>query len=208
MQLRDLSIENRRYALNIKADMTDDNRLEVLKTNDYNATIKGIHALLVSEPNFFLVNEDFLNTALEVSTIYNDAFAKDKLNELKELSDTEIEERARSYIESEYLKREFVFTYLDYLDLLELDDLLLRETNYHYLLGNPYILYSISYLKKEFSDYYSINRKADNYLLTILNILEKRDYYDTEPAFSINSVLELFPNREKEKIITFAKKIQ
>ena len=207
MQLRDLSIENRRYALSIKADMTDDNRLEVLKTNDYNATIKGIHALLVSEPNFFLVNEDFLNTALEVSTIYNDRYARDRLNELKELSDTEIEKRARSYIESEYLKRKFVFTYLDYLELLELDDLLLRETNYHYLLGNPYILHSISYLKKEFSDYYSINRKADNYLLTILNILEKRDYYDTEPVVSINSILELFPNREEEKIITFAKKI-
>lgn len=208
MQLKDLSIENRRYALNIKADMTDDNRLEVLKTNDYKSTIKGIHALLVSEPNFFLVNEDFLNTALEVSTIYNDAFAKDKLNELKELSSTEIEERARSYIESEYLKREFIFTYLDYLELLELDDLLLRETNYHYLLGNPYILHSIRYLKKEFSDYYSTNRKADNYLLTILNILEKRDYYDTKATRSINSVLELFPNREEEKIITFAKKIQ
>ena len=207
MQLRDLSIENRCYALNIKADMTDDNRLEVLKTNDYNATIKGIHALLVSEPNFFFVNEDFLNTALEVSTIYNDRYAKDRLSKLKELDVSEVEKRASSYIESEYLKREFVFTYLDYLDLLELDDLLLRETNYHYLLGNPYILYSISYLKKEFSDYYSINRKADNYLLTILNILEKRNYYDTEPAFSINSVLELFPNREEEKIITFAKKI-
>ena len=207
MQLRDLSIENRRYALNIKADMTDDNRLEVLKTNDYNATIKGIHALLISEPNFFLVNEDFLNTALEVSTIYNDRYAKDRLSKLKELDVSEVEKRASSYIESEYLKREFVFTYLDYLDLLELDDLLLRETNYHYLLGNPYILHSISYLKKEFSDYYSINRKADNYLLTILNILEKRGYYDTEPAFSINSVLELFPNREEEKIITFAKKI-
>ena len=207
MQLRDLSIENRRYALNIKADMTDDNRLEVLKTNDYNATIKGIHALLVSEPNFFLVNEDFLNTTLEVSTIYNDRYARDRLSKLKELSDTEIEKRARSYIESEYLKRKFVFTYLDYLELLELDDLLLRETNYHYLLGNPYILHSISYLKKEFSDYYSINRKADNYLLTILNILEKRNYYDTEAVVSINSILELFPNREEEKIITFAKKI-
>ena len=207
MQLKDLSIENRRYALNIKADMTDDNRLEVLKTNDYKSTIKGIHALLVSEPNFFLVNEDFLNTALEVSTIYNDRYAKDRLNELKELDVSEVEKRARSYIESEYLKREFIFTYLDYLELLELDDLLLRETNYHYLLGNPYILHSIRYLKKEFSDYYSTNRKADNYLLTILNILEKRDYYDTKATRSINSVLELFPNREEEKIITFAKKI-
>ena len=208
MQLRDLSIENRRYALNIKADMTDDERLDVLKTNDYNSTMKGIHALLVSEPSFFLVNEDFLDTALEVSTIYNDRYAKDRLSKLKELDEREMEKRARAYIESEYLKRDFIFTYEDYLELLELDDLLLRETNYHYLLGNPYILHSISYIKKEFSDYYSVNRKADNYLLTILNILEKRNYYDTEAVVAINSILELFPDREDEKIITFAKKIQ
>ncbi len=207
MQLRDLSIENRRYALNIKADMTDDERLDVLKTNDYNSTMKGIHALLVSEPSFFLVNEDFLDTALEVSTIYNDRYAKDRLSKLKELEQSEMEKRARAYIESEYLKRDFLFTYEDYLELLELDDLLLRETNYNYLLGNPYIIYSISYIKKEFSDYYSVNRKADNYLLTILNILEKRNYYDTEAVVAINSILELFPDREDEKIITFAKKI-
>lgn len=204
MQLRDLSIENRQYALNIKADMTDDERLDVLKTNDYTSTMKGIHALLVSEPNFFLVNEDFLNTALEVSTIYNDRYAKDRLSKLQELDKSEIEKRARSYIESEYLKRDFIFTYIDYLELLELDDLLLRETNYNYLLENPYILHSISYLKQEFSDYYSINRKADNYLFTILNILEKRNYYDTE---EVSSILELFPYREDDKIITFAKKI-
>ncbi len=92
--------------------------------------------------------------------------------------------------------------------MLELDDLLLREINYNFLLGNPYILYSISYLKKEFIDYYSKNRKADNYLLTILNILEKRQYYDTETVVSINAILELFPNKDEEKIITFAKKIQ
>ena len=148
MQLRDLSIENRRYALNIKADMTDDERLDVLKTNDYNSTMKGIHALLVSEPSFFLVNEDFLDTALEVSTIYNDRYAKDRLSKLKELDARKMEKRARAYIESEYLKRDFIFTYEDYLELLELDDLLLRETNYNYLLGNPYILHSISYIKK------------------------------------------------------------
>lgn len=207
MQLRDLSIENRRYALSIKADMADDNRLEALKANDYNATIKGIHALLVSEPNFFLVNEDFLNTALEISTIYDDFYAKEKLYSLKKLSDTEVERRATSYIESEYLKRNFIFTYEEYLELLELDDLLLIETNYNYLLDNPYILYSISYIKTEFSDYYDINQTADNYLLTILNILKKSEYYDTEAVVAINSVLKLFPNRKREKIITFAKRI-
>ena len=105
------------------------------------------------------------------------------------------------------MKRDFIFTYEDYLELLELDDLLLRETNYHYLLGNPYILHSISYIKKEFSDYYSVNRKADNYLLTILNILEKRNYYDTNAVVVINSILEAFPNKDNEKIITFAKHI-
>ena len=207
MQLRDLSIENRKLAINIKADMTDDERLDVLKTNDYNTTIKGIHALLASEVNFFLINEEFLNTALEISNIYNDRYIKDKLSKLKELDTSEKMKRLRMYLESEYLKRGFIFNYIDYLELLELDDLLLRETNYNYLLENPYILNSISYLKKEFSDYYSVNRKADNYLLTILNILEKRNYYDTDSVIAINSILELFPNREDEKIITFAKRI-
>lgn len=207
MQLRDLSIENRKLAINIKADMTDDERLDVLKTNDYNTTIKGIHALLASEVNFFLINEEFLNTALEISNIYNDRYIKDKLSKLKELDTSEKMKRLRMYLENEYLKRGFIFNYIDYLELLELDDLLLRETNYNYLLENPYILNSISYLKKEFSDYYSVNRKADNYLLTILNILEKRNYYDTDSVIAINSILELFPNREDEKIITFAKRI-
>ena len=207
MQLRDLSIENRKLAINIKADMTDDERLEVLKTNDYNTTIKGLHALLASETDFFLINEEFLNTALEISNIYNDRYIKDKLSKLKELDTSETMKRSRTYLESEYLKRGFIFNYIDYLELLELDDLLLRETNYNYLLENPYILNSISYLKKEFSDYYSVNRKADNYLLTILNILEKRNYYDTDSVIAINSILELFPNREDEKIITFAKRI-
>ena len=206
MQLRDLSIENRKLAINIKADMTDDERLEVLKTNDYNTTIKGLHALLASETDFFLINEEFLNTALEISNIYNDRYIKDKLSKLKELDTSEKTKRSRTYLESEYLKRGFIFNYIDYLELLELDDLLLRETNYNYLLENPYILNSISYLKKEFSDYYSVNRKADNYLLTILNILEKRNYYDTDSVIAINSILELFPNREDEKIITFAKR--
>ena len=45
MQLRDLSIENRKLAINIKADMTDDERLEVLKTNDYNTTNFPYHCL-------------------------------------------------------------------------------------------------------------------------------------------------------------------
>ena len=206
MQLRDLSIENRKLAINIKADMTDDERLEVLKTNDYNTTIKGLHALLASETDFFLINEEFLNTALEISIIYNDRYIKDKLSKLKELDTSETMKRTRTYLESEYLKRGFIFNYIDYLELLELDDLLLRETNYNYLLENPYILNSISYLKKEFSDYYSVNRKADNYLLTILNILEKRNYYDTYDVIAINNILELFPNREDEKIITFAKR--
>ena len=206
MQLRDLSIENRKLAINIKADMTDDERLEVLKTNDYNTTIKGLHALLASETDFFLINEEFLNTALEISIIYNDRYIKDKLSKLKELDTSEKTKRSRTYLESEYLKRGFIFNYIDYLELLELDDLLLRETNYNYLLENPYILNSISYLKKEFSDYYSVNRKADNYLLTILNILEKRNYYDTYDVIAINNILELFPNREDEKIITFAKR--
>ena len=84
---------------------------------------------------------------------------------------------------------------------------MISEENYNCILDNPYILQSISYLKREFSDYYAKNRKADNYLLTILNILKKR-YYDIGSSFDMDSIFSLFPNHEKEKIITFAKKVQ
>lgn len=70
------------------------------------------------------------------------------------------------------------------------------------------MLYSISYLKNEFDDYYNKNRKSDNYLYTILTILLKRESYDLDAVIAINETLKLFPNRYEEKILTFAKKIE
>ncbi len=207
MQLKDLSITNRKYALNIKADMTSDNILESLSLNDIETNIKGLHALLVTEPNFFLINEDFIDNSLTISRLYNDNFAINKLTSLKELPEDTKEERARNYLRREYFKREFVFSYDDYLELLELDDLLLRETNYHYLLENPYIIYSITYLKKELDDYYMYNKKADNYLYTILKLLLKKGYSDIDSVIAIMSALNLFSYKDNGKIITFAKKI-
>lgn len=207
MQLKDLSITNRKYALNIKADMTSDNILESLSLNDIETNIKGLHALLVTEPNFFLISEDFIDNSLTISRLYNDNFAINKLTSLKELPEDTKEERARNYLRREYFKREFVFSYDDYLELLELDDLLLRETNYHYLLENPYIIYSITYLKKELDDYYMYNKKADNYLYTILKLLLKKGYSDIDSVIAIMSALNLFSYKDNGKIITFAKKI-
>lgn len=207
MQLKDLSITNRKYALNIKADMTSDNILESLSLNDIETNIKGLHALLVTEPNFFLIHEDFIDNSLTISRLYNDNFAINKLTSLKELPEDTKEERARNYLRREYFKREFVFSYDDYLELLELDDLLLRETNYHYLLENPYIIYSITYLKKELDDYYMYNKKADNYLYTILKLLLKKGYSDIDSVIAIMSALNLFSYKDNGKIITFAKKI-
>lgn len=207
MQLKDLSITNRKYALNIKADMTSDNILESLSLNDIETNTKGLHALLVTEPNFFLINEDFIDNSLTISRLYNDNFAINKLTSLKELPEDTKEERARNYLRREYFKREFVFSYDDYLELLELDDLLLRETNYHYLLENPYIIYSITYLKKELDDYYMDNKKADNYLYTILKLLLKKGYSDIDSVIAIMSALNLFSYKDNGKIITFAKKI-
>lgn len=187
--------------------MTSDNILESLSLNDIETNIKGLHALLVTEPNFFLIHEDFIDNSLTISRLYNDNFAINKLTSLKELPEDTKEERARNYLRREYFKREFVFSYDDYLELLELDDLLLRETNYHYLLENPYIIYSITYLKKELDDYYMYNKKADNYLYTILKLLLKKGYSDIDSVIAIMSALNLFSYKDNGKIITFAKKI-
>lgn len=210
MQLRDLSIENRRYAISMKADMTADNRLEVLLNNDYLTNIKGIHSLLVTEPFFFLINEDFLETTLKVAEIYNDKFALKRLEELKRILLTDpkkCEDKVREFINCEKLKRGCCCSYDDYMGMLELDDLLLKETNYNYLLENPYILYSISYLKNEFSDYYDANYLKDNYLYTILKLLTLDSDITFEDLIAINETISLFPKCQDEKIITFAKRI-
>ena len=203
MQLRDLSIENGIKVINIKSCLAYEDYLESLKSCDYDTLKEGVNTLIDVEQEFFLISEIFLDSVIEIISIYNDETTLKKLINLKNVP-IKIKDRKKDiFLDKEYLKRD-IFNYEDYLELLELDDLLIRETNYHYLLGNPYILHSISYIKKEFSDYYSINRKADNYLFTILNILEKREYYDTE---EVSSILKLFSDREDEKIITFAKKI-
>ena len=206
MQLKDLSIEKRIKVINIKSTLAYEDYLEGLKAYDYDTLKEGINSILEIEPEFLLINESFLDSVIEIISIYNENITLGRLNNLKKISNEVKDKRTDKFLYKEYLKRD-IFTYEDYLELLDLDDLLIREENYNYLLNNPYILHSISYLKQEFSDYYSKNRKADNYLLTILNILEKRNYYDTNAVVAINSILESFPNKDNEKIITFAKHI-
>ncbi len=207
MQLRDLPIDKRIKAINVKSCLAYENYLESLKSCDFDTLKKGVKALLEIEPEFFLIDEEFLDSVIEIISIYNDTDTLVTLLKLKKLSTIFKEKRRDRFLEREYVKRNFIKDYEDYLELLELDDLLISEENYNCILDNPYILQSISYLKREFSDYYAKNRKADNYLLTILNILKKR-YYDIGSSFDMDSIFSLFPNHEKEKIITFAKKVQ
>lgn len=89
--------------------------------------------------------------------------------------------------------------------MLELDDLLLREKPYYSLLDNPYVIFSIPYLKKIFSDYYQENKKADNYLYTILKRLSKR-VDSMDDLVAIYDTLSLFD--DDTKIITFSKRIK
>ena len=207
MQLRDLSVYKRIKVVNIKSCLAYEDYLESLKSCDYATLKEGVKALLETESEFFLIDEEFLDSVIEMVFLYNDKATLVTLLNLKKLSTIVKEKRKDKFLLKEYIKRTSIKTYEDYLELLELDDLLIGEENYNYILGNPYILQSISYLKREFSDYYAENRKADNYLLTILNILKKR-HYDIGNSFDMDFIFSLFPNYEKEKIITFARKVQ
>ena len=89
--------------------------------------------------------------------------------------------------------------------MLELDDYLLREKSYYSILDNPYVIYSIPYLKNIFSDYYDENKKADNYLYTILKRLSNT-LTITDDLVAVNDILSLFDN--DDKIITFSRRIQ
>ena len=158
MQLRDLPIDKRIKAINVKSCLAYEDYLESLKSCDFDTLKKGVKALLEIEPEFFLIDEEFLDSVIEIISIYNDTDTLVTLLKLKKLSTIFKEKRRDRFLEREYVKRNFIKDYEDYLELLELDDLLISEENYNCILDNPYILQSISYLKREFSDYYAKNR--------------------------------------------------
>ena len=206
MQLRDLSIENRFKALNIKSIMTEDERVSLLFLEDYYSVVNGINALIATEPAFFLINDDFLEAGLLVSEFHNNHFAIKELEELYDLDIKDKEQMMSDFYDRECLVRKFVFNYDDYMELLELDDLLLKEYDYNDLIDNPYILFSISYLKTLFSDYYDTFRNADDYLYNILLKLSKDKTISNNDLIAINETMELFTERGNAKIITFPKK--
>lgn len=208
MQLRDLSIENRIKALNVKSIMTDEERVSLLFSEDYMSCVKGINALVATEPAFFLINDDFLEASLYVSEFYNNYFA---INELEDISSLDFEDKEKmkdDFYNKESLARKFVFTYDDYMELLELDDLLLKQYDSSLLIDNPYILFSISYLKTLFSDYYDTFREADDYLYSILLKLSLDKTLSNMDLIAINETMELFNRKDKAKanIITFPRK--
>lgn len=201
MQLRDLDISIRRLVISMKADLASDDYRSALLSNDIENNLKGLDKLLLVDSSFLLLSSDFLEAAYFISYVLSDKNILLNLEELTYLDEEEKERRRDIYLERERFYRGFSFDFDDYLEMLELDDLLLREIPYNFILDNPYLLYSISYLKNIFSDYYKENKKADNYLYTILRRLSK---YSTSK--DINTILESFDNHDK--IITFSKRIK
>ena len=194
MQLRDLSIDDRRLVIRMNADLSSEYYKEALLSNDINTNLKGLNNLLEVDPDFLLLDSNFLEAAYFISYILNNKSFLLKLEELTYLEEEEKQGRRDAYFERERFYRGLPFDFDDYLEMLELDDYLLREKSYYSLLDNPYLVYSIPYLKNIFSDYYDENKKADNYLYTIIKRL------------SNNEMLKLFDN--DDKIITFSRRIR
>ena len=194
MQLRDLSIDDRRLVISMKADLSSEYYKEALLSNDINTNLKGLNNLLKVDSDFLLLDSSFLEASYFISYVLNNKSFLLKLEELTYLEEKEKQRRRDAYFERERFYRGLPFDFDDYLEMLELDDYLLREKSYYSLLDNPYLVYSIPYLKNIFSDYYDENKKADNYLYTIIKRL------------SNNEMLKLFDN--DDKIITFSRRIR
>lgn len=205
MQLRDLSIDDRRLVISMKADLSSEEYREALLSNDIKTNLKGLNNLLEVDPDFLLLDSNFLEAAYFISYILNNKSFLLKLEELTYLEEKEKQRRRDAYFERERFYRGFPFDFDDYLEMLELDDYLLREKSYYSILDNPYVIYSIPYLKNIFSDYYDENKKADNYLYTILKRLSNT-LTITDDLVAVNDILSLFDN--DDKIITFSRRIQ
>lgn len=205
MQLRDLSIDDRRLVISMKADLSSEEYREALLSNDIKTNLKGLNNLLEVDPDFLLLDSNFLEAAYFISYILNNKSFLLKLEELTYLEEKEKQRRRDAYFERERFYRGFPFDFDDYLEMLELDDYLLREKSYYSILDNPYVIYSIPYLKNIFSDYYDENKKADIYLYTILKRLSNT-LTITDDLVAVNDILSLFDN--DDKIITFSRRIQ
>ena len=205
MQLRDLSIDDRRLVISMKADLSSEEYREALLSNDIKTNLKGLNNLLEVDPDFLLLDSNFLEAAYFISYVLNNKSFLLKLEELTYLEEKEKQRRRDAYFERERFYRGFPFDFDDYLEMLELDDYLLREKSYYSILDNPYVIYSIPYLKNIFSDYYDENKKADNYLYTILKRLSNT-LTITDDLVAVNDILSLFDN--DDKIITFSRRIQ
>lgn len=207
MQLSDFNEENFKAALSLKADFMDAENDVIILQNDIETNKRGFRTLLLSEPYFFFINDSFVDIGLFLAKSLGDNFSYRKLSSLKKIPTDKKIELAKNYIYQEQMRRGYRFDYYEYQEILETEDLLLREASYNYLLDSPYMLYSISYLKTMFSNYYQDPIK-DNYLYTILKVLSKDNSLDTDSIIAINSTMELFDNETKNsKIITFSKKI-
>lgn len=205
MQLTDLDIPNRRLVISMKADLSSDEYKEALLSNNIETNLRGLNNLLEVDPDFLLLDSGFLEASYFISYVLNNKDALLKLEKLTYLEEQEKQRSREAYLERERFYRGFPFDFDDYLEMLELDDLLLREKSYYYLLHNPYLVYSIPYLKNIFSDYYKENKRADNYLYTIVKRLSN-SLTSTDDLIDINDMLNLFDN--DDKIITFSKRIQ
>ena len=205
MQLRDLSIDDRRLVISMKADLSSEYYKEALLSNDIKTNLKGLNNLLEVDPDFLLLDSNFLEAAYFISYILNNKSFLLKLEELTYLEEKAKQRRRDAYFERERFYRGFPFDFDDYLEMFELDDYLLREKSYYSILDNPYLVYSIPYLKNIFSDYYDENKKADNYLYTILKRLSNT-LTITDDLVAVNDILSLFDN--DDKIITFSRRIQ
>ena len=86
MQLRDLPIDKRIKAINVKSCLAYEDYLESLKSCDFDTLKKGVKALLEIEPEFFLIDEEFLDSVIEIISIYNDTDTLVTLLKLKKLS--------------------------------------------------------------------------------------------------------------------------
>ena len=208
MQLEDLSVVNRKYAINMKADLTCPDMNAAIMYNDTKTNIKGIRAILKTEEDFLLLDDSMLRMAHYIAYVNRDRKSLDQIDRLNSLTDTEKEAHVKNYLNSEYLRRNMIFDFETYQELLDLDASLLNESDESYLLESPYILYSISYLQTIFYEYYETNKKAHAYINDVLTSLAHESINNIDNLIAIESTREEFNHKNKAKIITFKKNLK
>lgn len=200
--LKNLEIGKRMQVCALKASLACTERELALMEYSVSVFRSSLRDLIREEPAFLLLDQNMFEEVLTYCAETGDEKNYQRLVTLDQNSLTVKNKMIENYLNRDSFQRGTTYSLREYQEMLETDDDLLKELDSDYFFDRRYLLNSIRYLKLIFSDYYMINKKANQYLQEVCEDTLEWGFID---PFVEQSMRNLFQKGQKAKIYTFPK---